>query len=91
MLMSRLRGPVAVLLFIPGFILVAAGVCWVVVSLAGSALAQPQPPLGMALLAALPGVVAGAAGVELLLASRAVDGTRGPVRRYGRARQRARA
>lgn len=88
--MSKLRGPVAIVLFIPGFILVAAGVSWGFVSLVGSMLAQPQPPLGTALLDVLPGVVAGAAGVGLLLTSRAVDGTRGPVRRYGQARQRAR-
>lgn len=88
--MNRLRGPLAMLLFIPGFILVAAGVCWVIFSLAASALAQPQPPLGTALLGALPGFIAGVVGVGLLYASRAVDGTRGPVRRYGKTRRRAR-
>ena len=84
--MSKLRGPIAILLFIPGFVLVAAGVCWVVFSLAGSGFAQPQPPLDTALLGTLPGIVMGTVGVGLLLASRAVDGTRGPVRRYGRGR-----
>lgn len=88
--MNRLRGPIAMLLFIPGFILVAAGVCWVIVSLAGSALAQPQPPLDTALLGALPGFIIGGAGVGLLYASRAVDGTRGPVLRYGKQRKRVR-
>ncbi len=89
--MSRLRGVLAMALFIPGFVLVAAGVCWVVFSLAGSALAKPPPSLDVALYGTLPGVVMLAVGVGLLFASRAADGRRGPVRRYGRARVRARA
>jgi hypothetical protein len=63
----------------------------VVVSLAGSALARPEPPLETALLGALPGVVAAAVGVCRLIAFHAMDGTRGPVSRYGRARQGRRA
>lgn len=88
--MRRLRGPIAMLLFVPGFILVAAGICWVIFSLAGSALARPQPPLETALLGAVPGVIVGVVGVGLLYASRAVDGAHGPVRRYVRQRKRAR-
>ena len=86
LLMNRLRGLLAIVLFIPGFILIAGGLCWVVFSIAGSALAKPQPPFSTVLLNALPGAVAAVVGVGLLLGSRAADGKRGPVRRYGRAR-----
>ena len=85
--MSRLRELLAIVLSIPGFIAIAGGVCWVVVVLAGSEPAQPQPSAGAALLEALPGAVAAAVGVGLLFASRAMDGTRGPVRRYGQKRR----
>lgn len=88
--MRALRGLVAIALFILGFILVAAGVCWVIFSLAGSALARPQPPVGEAVLGVLPGLIAGAVGMGLLFASRAMDSERGPVRRYGKKRKRAR-
>ena len=84
--MNRVRVLLAIVLFIPGFILIAAGVCWVIFSIAGSAEAHPQPPLGTVLLNALPGAVAAVAGVGLLLGSRAADSKRGPVKRYGRAR-----
>lgn len=80
-------GLLAMLLFIPGFVLVAAGVCWVVFSLAGSALAKPPHSLDVALHGTLPGIVMLLVGVALLFASRTADGGRGPVRDYGRARE----
>lgn len=83
--MRWMRGPAAMLTFLIGFLLLAAGIVVTLITLA----LGPADPDALTRIAA--GVVLFVVGLAFLWISRAIDGDRGPVKDYRERRRKPKA